>query len=207
LRLFRKRETLNERLLREAQEQWEAGPQQAERYAPEPEPQPEPFLLEPAHPFINPALAVEAGAFHRQRVFDAVVAVTAPEIRGSEVRFVVLPDRSLIVEEEDGDADLTPLADALDSRLEPPYRAHAVRGGETLWNASAVKIDVVSFSHRGDSIDLNSVRGTKALYVNESKVFGSVPELEVIGAGLGGDYAIHAERLDGDLWEVQARPL
>jgi hypothetical protein len=34
-----------------------------------------------------------------------------------------------------------------------------------------------------------------------------VPELEERGEREGMEYAVHAERLDGDLWEVSASPL
>jgi hypothetical protein len=39
-------------------------------------------------------------------------------------------------------------------------------------------------------------------------VFGSIPELERLGEATGAPaYAVHAERLDADLWEVRVAAL
>jgi len=43
--------------------------------------------------------------------------------------------------------------------------------------------------------------------VDGQRIFGSIPALEARGRREGRDYAVHAERLDGDLWEVRAHPL
>ena len=45
------------------------------------------------------------------------------------------------------------------------------------------------------------------LRVDGERVFGSVPALEARGERAGTEYAVHAERLDGDLWEVRVSPL
>ena len=45
------------------------------------------------------------------------------------------------------------------------------------------------------------------LAVEGQRIFGSVPALEERGEREGADYAVHAERLDGDLWEIRAAPL
>ena len=59
---------------------------------------------------------------HRQREWDAVVAVAA-EVSGDEVRFVTLADGTVVIERGADDADPSPLADALE-----PGR-HPVPGG------------------------------------------------------------------------------
>jgi hypothetical protein len=38
-------------------------------------------------------------------------------------------------------------------------------------------------------------------------VFGSVPALEELGEPAGPSYAVHAQRLDADLWEVRVAAL
>ena len=46
----------------------------------------------------------------RQREWDALATVEAPELEGDEVSFEVLPDRTLLVADETGDASLAPFA-------------------------------------------------------------------------------------------------
>src|SRR5881397_3866550 len=71
----------------------------------------------------------------RERQYDAVVTVAAPDAEGASARFVGLEDGSLLVEE--GDGDLTPLADAIEQEIARPYRATAVRRAETTWAVAA----------------------------------------------------------------------
>jgi len=71
----------------------------------------------------------------RERQYDVVAATEAPDVEGDAARFVALEDGSLLVEE--GDGDLTTLADAIEQEIARPYRATAVRRGETTWAARA----------------------------------------------------------------------
>jgi hypothetical protein len=59
----------------------------------------------------------------------------------------------------------------------------------------AKKIEVVAIPNRpgGDMIELSP----DGVLVDGERVFGSVPELENRGD------VVRAERLDGDLWEIQ----
>jgi hypothetical protein len=149
-----------------------------------------------------------AGLPPRARRWDAVVTAEAPDVEGTEVDFVVLPDGSLLVEEEEGDAALDPLAQAVEVQLRPPYRAHAVRQKEQLWAVSAVRIEVATLEADGDVIELTQTSDGKALRVDGMSVFGSIPELERLGeTNAGPAYAVHAERLDADLWEVRVATL
>ncbi len=201
---FRRGETLNERLLREAGLD---GPQvavDAEAGSP-------PLEVLPSfqHHFdpVGGAL-VGAGLPPRARRWDAVVTAEAPDVAGNEVDFVALPDGSLLVEEEEGDAALDPLAKAVEVELRPPYRVHAVRQTERLWAVSAVRIEVATFKADGDVIEMTQTSDGKALRVDGVRVFGSIPELERLGeATAGSAYAVHAERLDADLWEVRVAAL
>ena len=79
---------------------------------------------------------------HRMREWDAVVTADAPPLEGERAVFVALPDGSLIVEE--GEGDLAVLADAVETRLERPYRAEAVRRHETLWAVAARALAIVA---------------------------------------------------------------
>jgi hypothetical protein len=144
----------------------------------------------------------------RQREWDAVATVRAPQIAGRELGFEVLPDRTVLVEEEQGDAELAPLADAIERELQPPYRARAVRQGEGLWAVAARAIEVVQLRGRnGQTIELAAHGDERSLSVDGSREFGTIPELEALGAERHRDYVVRAERLDGDWWEVRIDPL
>jgi hypothetical protein len=139
----------------------------------------------------------------RERQYDAVAATDAPDVEGNSARFVGLEDGSLLIEE--GDGDLTPLADAIEQEISRPYRANAVRRGETQWAIAAHKLRVVELPEPGgDEVEL-SLRGEeKTLAVDGNRSFGTMPELEQLADG---DAVIRAARLDGKLWEVRVDPL
>jgi hypothetical protein len=120
------------------------------------------------------------------REWDVTATADAPALDGDALEFVVLPD-------DDLEPALAPLADALD--LPAPYRARAARQSGSLWAVQARQIEVVELptAPEGDSIELTP----DGLLVDGERVFGSIPELE----GLGD--VVRADRLDGDLWEVQ----
>jgi hypothetical protein len=206
MRFFRRGETLNERLLREAGLNGRQQELDAEAVPP-------PAPLDPVLSFrqqLDAASGFLAGAGlpPRARRWDAVVTAEAPDVAGREVDFVTLPDGSLLVEAEEGNAALDPLAKAVEAELRPPYRAHAVRQTERLWAVSAVRIDVATFEAEGDVIELTQTSDGKALRVDGMPVFGSIPALERLGEATAGPaYAVHAERLDGDLWEVRVASL
>lgn len=56
-----------------------------------------------------------------------VVSLLASDVAGDYAVFVALPERLIIVEEQEGDSDLGVLADAVEKRLQAPYRARALR--------------------------------------------------------------------------------
>ncbi|HZC30572.1 MAG TPA: hypothetical protein VE261_03575 [Gaiellaceae bacterium] len=187
--LFRRREPLHVRLAREG---GLVAPEQDDRQ-------------------LDPRPAWQEVAIHgvqRARDWDATVTAQAPDVEGDRATFVALPDGSLLV--EDGpDGSLEPLAAAVETELKPPYRARAVRQGDTLWAVQARKLDVVKIvdAPEGDALDLTRTPDGAELRVDGERVFGSVRELEERGAREGRAFTIHAERLDGDLWEVKASAL
>jgi hypothetical protein len=139
----------------------------------------------------------------RERQYDAVVATEAPDAQGDTARFVGLEDGSLVVEE--GEGDLTPLADAIEQEIARPYRATAVRRGETTWAVAAHKLQVVELSEPvGDEIELVLNGEEKTLVVDGNRSFGTMPELEALADG---NAVIRAARLDDTLWEVRVDPL
>src|SRR4029079_14687811 len=135
MRFFRRGETLNERLLRESG---------LDRPVDDAELPPEP--LDPVLTFRRQfdsrggGLA-GSGLPQRARRWDAVVTAEAPDVSGNEVDFVTLPDRSLLVEQEEGMAALDPFPQAWEGELTPPSRVHAARQTERLWAVSARRID------------------------------------------------------------------
>ena len=144
----------------------------------------------------------------RRRGWDAVATVHAPKINGDEVAFDVLPDRTVLVDEEEGDAELGPLADAVERELEPPYRARAVRKGPELWAVAARSIEVVELKdQQGQAIELTKRGGERTLTVDGTREFGTISELEALASERHADYVVRAERLDGDWWEVAVSPL
>ena len=139
----------------------------------------------------------------RQREYDAVVAVDAPDVEGDSARFVGLEDGALLLEE--GEGDLTPLADAIEQGIDRPYRATAVRRGDTQWAVAAHGLRVIELSEPGgDEVEL-AIRGEeRTLLIDGNRAFGTLPELEALADG---EAVIRAARLDQNLWEVRVDPL
>ena len=139
----------------------------------------------------------------RERQYDAVATTEAPDAVGDSARFVGLEDGSLVIEE--GDGDLTALADAIEHDIARPYRASAVRRGETTWAIAAHRLRVIELPEPGgDEIELVLNGEEKTLVVDGNRSLGTMPELEQLADG---NAVIRAARLDGTLWEVRVDPL
>jgi hypothetical protein len=144
---------------------------------------------------------------HRARQWDAVVTVEVEGIEGDAVHFVALPDDTLLVDE---DVDAEPLASALDDVAQPPYRAEAVRRGDTQWAVGIRRIEVVDLGDDapdGEELTLTEREGVIELLVEGGPGFGSIPALEQLGAKRSRNYVVQGRRLDGTLWEVHVTPL
>jgi hypothetical protein len=144
----------------------------------------------------------------RAREWDATVTADAPDIVGDTASFVTLPDGTVLV--EDGpDNSLEPLATAVEQAVRAPYRARAARQGQSLWAIQARRIEVVELPDgpEGDAIDLTHTADGSTLAVDGARIFGSLPRLDELGARVGREFTVHAERLEGDLWEVRATAL
>ena len=144
----------------------------------------------------------------RPRRWDAVATAEVAGLRGDEVHFVALPDRTLVVEEEEPDAALAPLADAGETKIPAPYRAEAVRRGETTWAVAASRIAVVEAPElSGEQAEYVVTREGWTLRLDGRQTLQRAPSLERAAADEGPEYVVRATRLDGDLWEVAATPL
>jgi hypothetical protein len=139
---------------------------------------------------------------------DATVTVEAPEVEADTVRFVALADGSLLVE-EGPESSLETLATAVEQEVRPPYRARGVRHHESLWALQASRIEILELPDApgGQVIDVSRTDEGTTVSVDEQRIFGSIPALEERGEREGRHYAVHAERLDGDLWEIRAAAL
>ena len=144
----------------------------------------------------------------RARRWDAVATADAPGLRGDRVHLVSLADGTLIVEEDEPDGALTPLADAVDRTLAPPYRAEAVRRDGDKWAVGASRIELVEVPGlTGDEVELAATREGRVLKVDGQTTLGRAPTLERVGEAQGTEYVVRARRVDGDLWEVEASAL
>jgi hypothetical protein len=197
--LFRRRsETLNEQLLREAG----LDPAQALGDSPSPAPAEAPRSL-------LARVGVPDGAGVSPKEWDAAVTATAPMLAGDRVEFTTIPNGDMIVGEEQGDADLSPLADAVERHVDPPYRAVATRQSGNLWAVGAKRIQVALVPFRdGDKLELVRHGVDEELRVDGEPSEEPVPrELERVGEAVGSSFYVEAERIDGDLWEVRATSL
>ncbi len=145
----------------------------------------------------------------RPRAWDAVATVEAEGLTGDEVRFTALPDGTLLVEEDAPEGALTPLADAVEQSLAPPYRAQAVRTEGELWGVAANAIEVVEVAEQidGDTVSLAVQGGERTLLVDERPSLADISTLEGVARSEHDAFVLHAERLDGDLWSVKVNPL
>ncbi len=148
----------------------------------------------------------------RPREWDAVVAAEAPELGVGELEFVVLPDGTVVVDDapalEPGALD--PLAAAVETTLERPYRARAVWRGGSRWGVAARRIEVAELPRgvSGEEIVLSHAGAERSLTVDGDPSLGTIPALERLGAArAGSSYVVRAERLADALWEIEVTPL
>jgi hypothetical protein len=144
------------------------------------------------------------------RRWDAVVTAEAPELAGDEAAFVALPDGSLLAEDETQADGLASLAGALGERLDPPYRAEAVRRTDAVWAVAARTIGVTTLpaGTPGEAITISSRGSERTTLVDGDSWLAGFPALEALAHERGlTDYVLEAHRLDGELWEIRISPL
>jgi hypothetical protein len=196
--LFRRHETLNEQLLRQAG----LDPAQLLRaQSPPPHPEPPKSVLA--------AVGLPDGSGVGPKEWDACVTVAAPDLVGNRIEFTTIPNGDVIVSEEAGDADLSPLADAVERNVGPPYRAVAARQEGDLWAVGAKRIEVARIPFPdGDKLALSQHGDDRELRVDgEPSDSAIAPELERLGEPSGNSFYVEADRIDGDLWEVRVTAL
>jgi len=164
---------------------------------------------EPA-PIVDPGPHWGNAGIHgvpRPRRWDAVASAEAPGLSGDEVHFVALPNGDLVVDEDEPADTVAPLADAIEQTVEPPYRAEAVRQSEDVWAVAARRVEVAEFEAEGDELELVVNDGARTFTVDGARAFGTIPELERLGASQSDSHVVRATRLDGNVWEVTASAL
>ncbi len=76
-----------------------------------------------------------------------------------------------------------------------------------MWAAVAEKTAIVEIRlDEGDVIDLTVVQGERELTVDGERTIRPIPALDLI-AEEHREVALHAERVDGDIWAVDVFPL
>jgi hypothetical protein len=201
--IFR-REPIHKRLAREGR--LEAEPSFVREPAPEPAPTPDPkpdFGPDPG-PRFGPT---GVDGIPRPRRWDAVVPAHAPGLIGNEVHFAALPNGDLVVDEDEPENTLAPLAEAIEQKLQPPYRAEAIRRDGDSWGVAARRIEVAVFEAAGDELEVIASDDGRSLTVDGERAFGAIPELQRIGDRQGITYVVRARRLENTFWEVEVHPL
>ena len=196
--LFRRRETLNEKLLREAGLD---GGQTVEDAPPPPPPEP---------PKPGPNIRVPHGTGGGPRTWDAAFTVHTVSLEGDRIEFTTVPNGDLIIDEQAGDGDVSPLADAVERhRVSPPYRAVAQRQDGETWAVAARRIDVANIPFPdGEKLGLARNVDDEEFRVDDEPSDEAIPpELAEFGETVGDNFYVEAERIDGDLWEIKATVL
>jgi hypothetical protein len=162
---------------------------------------------EPAAQLFKGTLDVLHGGSPRR--WDAVATTDAPGLEGEQFAFTTLPDGTLLVDDDVREGALSPLAEAIEQSLSPPYQARAVRGEGGVWGVAANRIDVVEVPEEveGDTVSLAVQGGERTLLVEDRPSWSDVPTLEGFALERHSEFVLHAERLDGDLWAVKVNAL
>ena len=179
----------------------------------------EPTVERPAEPeelvesaFAGTSVASGGGSFvgipRARGNWDLVVTREAPDLTGAdELGFVVAEDGDIFMDSQLPDGDVTPLAEAIEQQIQPPYRAYGSRQEGDRWAVAARAVKLGRFQATGDEIELTVREGERELLVDGRKSFADVPELEAIGREASEDFFVRATRVEDDLWEVTVNPL
>jgi hypothetical protein len=165
-----------------------------------------------ARALLGPQVAEDLLASHgvpRAREWDAIATAEAPDLTGDAIEFVVLEDGTLFVDLDLPEEALTPIADALEATIDPPYRAVARRREGDVWSATAMRVDIVALpqSIPGDEVVIAAHEDEVKLLIDDEEYEGEIPALESFGQERFESFVLTASRLDTQLWEVTVNPL
>jgi len=139
----------------------------------------------------------------RPSMLGTVVSAEAPGIPGDSVKFVVLPDGTLIAPAEIPDGVLFPIADAVEALVETPYEVEANRIENDMWGASATEVETldVKDGSPGQELTFSRVGG-----VESATVDGRDERLPLEFRALLGeddDLWVEARRADDTTWVIR----
>jgi hypothetical protein len=145
------------------------------------------------------------GVAQAQGPWDAVTTATAAELPGDTLSFVALEDGTLVVDDDVPDGSVTPVAEAVERHVEPPYEAAAVRHPDEdgIWRVAASRVSIAPAEPGGaDRVELARVGDELTATIDGTESApGSAPRglLDLL-AQAEGDAALTAERLDETTW-------
>jgi hypothetical protein len=206
---FRRERPIHEQLAEEGGLDLEGGAGQDEI---ELEPSEDPSAISVARALLGPRIAEDLLASHgvpRAREWDAIATAEAPDLPGDMIEFVVLEDGTLFVDLDLPEDALTPLADALEASIDPPYRAVARRRDGDVWSATAMRVDIVGVPQDipGDDVVIAVHAGEARLLIDDEEYEGEIPALETFGQQRFESFVLTASRLDEQLFEVTVNAL
>jgi hypothetical protein len=145
----------------------------------------------------------------REREWDAVATAQAPDLPGEELEYVALADGTLVVDEDIPDGSLSPLAEALEGQISPPYHGYAFWQQDDVWAVAAKRVQVVEVPEDvpGDEVELALNDGARSTVVDGEQSGAEIPSLETFASQQFGSFVLRASRLDDLLWEVTVIPL
>ena len=132
-----------------------------------------------------------------------VVSLLAPDIAGDYAVFVALPQRLIIVEDQEGDSDLGALADAVEKRLQAPYRARALRGDGQRFVVVAGEIETVELPGLdGEELVVFALPdGQRTAVLDGARYELASPEVESILED-SAPCLLRLENVDESVWEI-----
>jgi hypothetical protein len=165
-----------------------------------------------ARALLGPQIAEDLLASHgvpRAREWDAIATAEAPGLPGDTIEFAVLEDGTLFVDLDLPEDALTPIAEALEASIDPPYRAVARRREGEVWSATAMRVDIVAVPQDipGDEVVIAAHEGEVKLLIDDEEYEGKILPLESFAQERFGSFVLTASRLDTQLWEVTVNPL
>ena len=143
---------------------------------------------------------------HRQREWDAVVTVIAPDLVGDELWFAALADGRVVVDDGSAgrrrDRPRARPAGAVSRACGAPGRA--CLGG---CRAAGSRPSSSQRDPGGQFVELAWDGVERSVRIDGEPTLAGVPELERLGAERHAAYVVTASRLVGAVWEVGVTPL
>jgi hypothetical protein len=150
-----------------------------------------------------PGLAVPGFAVtDRPSMVGTTVTVEAPGIPGETVRFVVLPEGTLIAPASIPDGVLFPIADAVEATVQTPYEVDARRISGDQWGAAATEVETldVKAGSPGQVLTFSRVGGIESATV-DGRDERLPPDFRTLFGG-DDDLWVEARRADDTTWVV-----